>query len=134
MQPGVTCDGAGNLLRDDRDQVGNFEYNAVANAGTVIANGASLLNTDYPDLYAKYGTTFGSVDGSHFTLPLLTDTGRFLRSSTGSVAVGTYQSNQNLSHTHSGATFSGTRHRQRFSYAHRQRHHRKRKCVTCPCL
>jgi hypothetical protein len=83
---GVTCDGAGNLLRDDRDQVGNFEYNAVANAGTVIANGASLLNTDYPDLYAKYGTTFGSVDGSHFTLPLLTDTGRFLRSSTGSVA------------------------------------------------
>jgi hypothetical protein len=115
---GVTCDGAGNLLRDDRDQVGNFEYNAVANAGTVIANGASLLNTDYPDLYAKYGTTFGSVDGSHFTLPLLTDTGRFLRSSTGSVAVGTYQSNQNLSHTHSGATFSGTTATDSVSHTH----------------
>jgi hypothetical protein len=105
---GVTCDGAGNLLRDDRDQVGNFEYNAVPNAGTLAANGASVLRTDFPDLYAKYGTTFGSVDSLHFTLPLLTDTGRFLRSTTSTLAVGTYQANQNLAHTHAGASFSGT--------------------------
>lgn len=105
---GVMCDGAGNLLRDDRDQVGNFEYNGVANAGTVIANGASLLRADYPDLYAKYGTTFGSVDGTHFTLPLLTDTGRFLRSSTASVAIGTYQANANASHTHTGSGTTGS--------------------------
>jgi hypothetical protein len=105
---GVTCDGAGNLLRDDRDQVGNFEYNAVSNAGTVAANGASLLRTDYPDLYAKYGTTFGTVDGLHFTLPLLTDTGRFLRSTTSTLTVGTYQANQNLSHTHTGSGTTAT--------------------------
>ena len=107
---GVTCDGAGNLLRDDRDQVGNFEYNAVANAGTVIANGASLLRTDYPDLYAKYGTTFGSVDSLHFTLPLLTDTGRFLRSSSATLAIGTSQSNQFAAHNHTltGAPTAGT--------------------------
>jgi len=105
---GVICDGAANLIRDDKNQVGNFEYNTVASAGTVIANGASLLRTDFPDLYLNMGTTYGSVDGTHFTLPLLTDTGRFLRSTTSALTVGTYQANQNLAHTHTGATFSGT--------------------------
>lgn len=107
---GVTCDGAGNLLRDDRDQVGNFEYNAVSNAGTVAANGASLLKTDFPDLFAKFGTTFGTVDSTHFTLPLLTDTGRFLRSTTSSLTVGTYQSNLLGTHTHTvtGAPSAGS--------------------------
>lgn len=31
--------------------------------------GASVLITDYPKLYAKYGTTYGQVDSTHFTLP-----------------------------------------------------------------
>lgn len=107
---GVTCDGAGNLIRDDKDQVGNFEYNAVSNAGTLAANGASVLRADFPDLFAKYSTTFGSADSLHFTLPLLTDTGRYLRSTTSTLTVGTYQANQNLSHTHtlSGAPGVGT--------------------------
>jgi hypothetical protein len=40
----------------------------------------------------------------------LTDTGRFLRSSTSSLTVGTYQANLNASHTHtlSGAPSAGT--------------------------
>lgn len=105
---GVTCDGAGNLLRDDRDQVGNFEYNAVSNAGSLAADGSSLVRTDYPDLFAKYDTTFGSVDSLHFTLPLLTDTGRFLRSTTSTLTVGAYQASQNKSHTHTGSGTTAT--------------------------
>ena len=31
--------------------------------------GASVLISDYPKLYAKYGTTYGQVDSTHFTLP-----------------------------------------------------------------
>jgi hypothetical protein len=106
----VVCDGAGNLIRSDKDQVGEFVYNAVVSPGTLEAAGQSLLKTDFPDLYAKYSTIFGSVDGTHFTLPLLNDTGRFLRSRTGSVTVGTYQSNQNAAHTHTviGAPGLGT--------------------------
>lgn len=97
----VACDGIGDLVRQDRDQVGNFEYNAVLNAGTLAANGASVLKADFPDLYLKYGTTFGTADSTHFTLPKLTDTGRFLRSTTSTLTVGTYQANQNAAHTHS---------------------------------
>jgi microcystin-dependent protein len=107
---GVTCDGAGNLLRDDRDQVGDFVYSSIVKGGMLQCSGQSLLKTDYPDLYSVIGATFGSVDSLHFTLPLLTDTGRFLRSSSGTLAVGTSQSNQFAAHTHTltGAPTAGT--------------------------
>jgi microcystin-dependent protein len=102
----VVCDAAGGMKREDADAVGTFRYSgsATLQAGGLDCNGASKLRTDYPDLFARIGTTWGSVDGTHFTLPNLQDTGRFLRSSSGSLTVGTYQANQNLSHTH---TFSG---------------------------
>lgn len=32
-------------------------------------DGASLLRADYPDLLAVIGTTYGAVDGTHFSLP-----------------------------------------------------------------
>lgn len=32
-------------------------------------DGASLLRADYPDLFMVIGTAFGSIDGSHFSLP-----------------------------------------------------------------
>lgn len=32
-------------------------------------DGASLLRADYPDLFTVIGTTFGAVDGTHFSLP-----------------------------------------------------------------
>lgn len=105
---GVTCDGAGNLLRDDRDQVGDFVYNSVVKPGTLQCSGQSILRTDYPDLFATIGATYGSADALHFTLPLLTDTGRFLRSTTSTLTLGTSQANQNLAHSHAGASFSGT--------------------------
>ena len=105
---GITCDGAGNLLRDDRDQIGNFEHNSVVKPGTLQCSGQSLLQASYPDLFATIGTTFGSVDSLHFTLPLLTDTGRFLRSTTSTLTVGTAQSNQNKNHTHTGSGTTAT--------------------------
>lgn len=32
-------------------------------------DGASVLRSDYPDLFNVIGTTYGSVDGSHFNVP-----------------------------------------------------------------
>lgn len=34
-------------------------------------DGSSLLRATYPALFAKYGTGYGAVDGTHFTLPNL---------------------------------------------------------------
>src|SRR6266487_3808433 len=41
----------------------------VAPPGTLFCDGSSLLRADYPALFIVIGTTFGSVDGTHFTLP-----------------------------------------------------------------
>jgi len=38
-------------------------------ANWLSCDGASLLRADYPDLFAVIGTTFGAVDGTHFSLP-----------------------------------------------------------------
>lgn len=99
----VICDGNGNLIRSDDPLIGTFSISgkAAAGPGELACNGASLLRAEFPDLFNKINTTWGSVDGAHFTLPLLTDTNRFLRAGGGSgPAVGTYQSNQFGSHTH----------------------------------
>jgi Phage Tail Collar Domain len=37
--------------------------------GWLYCDGRSLLMTDYPDLYAAIGTTYGSVDATHFNIP-----------------------------------------------------------------
>lgn len=107
----VICDGANTMLRLDRDEVGKIKTSACATAspGELLCNGASYLRTDYPYLFSKIGTTWGAVDSLHFNAPLFTDTNRYLRASSGSLAVGTYQSNTVGPHTHpAGATYSGT--------------------------
>lgn len=109
----VVCDGSGHLMRIDDLEIGEFVISAKAAAGPgeLACNGASLLRAEFPDLFGKIGTTWGSVDGTHFTLPLLTDTNRYLRAGGGSgPAVGTYQANQNLAHSHTvtGAPSAGT--------------------------
>lgn len=38
-------------------------------ANFLPADGASLLRSDYPDLFAVIGVTFGSVDSTHFNVP-----------------------------------------------------------------
>lgn len=35
----------------------------------LLCNGASLLRSDYPALFAAIGTTYGAADGTHFNLP-----------------------------------------------------------------
>ncbi len=42
---------------------------AAAPTGWLILNGASLVRASYPDLFTVLGTTWGSADGTHFTLP-----------------------------------------------------------------
>ena len=37
--------------------------------GWLLCFGQSLLRADYPHLFDKIGTTYGSVDGTHFSLP-----------------------------------------------------------------
>lgn len=42
---------------------------ATAPSGWLLCDGSSLLRSAYPDLFAVIGTTYGAVDGTHFTLP-----------------------------------------------------------------
>ena len=56
--------------------------------GYLLCNGASLLMTEYPELFEVLGTKCGSVDSAHFTLP---DTHhRFLEGTTTLSEVGSY--------------------------------------------
>lgn len=50
---------------------------ATAPSGWFLCNGASLLRTSYPELFAVIGTAFGSADSTHFNIPDLR--GEFLR-------------------------------------------------------
>jgi microcystin-dependent protein len=40
-----------------------------APTGWLLCDGSSLLRADYADLFSAIGTTYGSVDGTHFTVP-----------------------------------------------------------------
>jgi len=40
-----------------------------AGGALLYCDGTSYLRTDYPDLFAVIGTTFGSVDSTHFNVP-----------------------------------------------------------------
>jgi len=109
----VFCDGSGSLVREDDREIGEIVMSTkgAAGPGELALNGASLLRATFPDLFGKQGTTWGSADGTHFTLPNLLDTNRFPRAGGGSgPAVGTYQANQNLAHSHTvtGAPGAGT--------------------------
>ena len=85
------------------------------NKGYLIANGASLLKSDYPELFAIIGTTYGSSDSNHFNLPDLrgrtvvgvkSDDSDFASlGKTGGAKSVTLTVNQIPSHTH---TFTGT--------------------------
>jgi microcystin-dependent protein len=71
-------------------------------------NGAVYPVADYPDLgpkiIAQFGTTFGGNGSTTFGLPNMYDTGRFPRSRSASLALGTTHANQNKSHSHTAST------------------------------
>jgi microcystin-dependent protein len=112
----VVAFGNANVFRIDGHLIGEIFYHAATvPPGAVECDGTLYKRAAKPSLYAVIGTTYGSTDSTNFAVPNLTDTGRFLRSRTASVAFATYQSNQNKSHTHTG---SGTTSVQSASHTH----------------
>jgi hypothetical protein len=78
---------------------------AAAPTGWLLCNGASVLRGDYPALFTAIGIVYGSVDGTHFTLPDLRQ--RFplglAAAGTGSVLGGTGGA---IGHTHTSGSQS----------------------------
>lgn len=68
-----------------------------APAGWLLANGASLLRTDYPQLFAILGTSYGAADGTHFTLPNLLGRDILMASTTANIGQTGGESNHTLS-------------------------------------
>ena len=87
-------------------------------AGTeqyIECDGSTYLVSKFPDLAASGLVT---VVSSNFTVPLLTDTGRFLRSRIpGTTAAGVSQANQNAAHTHTVSS-SGTTSTESANHSH----------------
>lgn len=105
---------------------------AAAPSGWLLCDGASLVQADFPSLFAVIGTTFGSVDGTHFNVPDLR--GRYVAGMPGGGTLGgivgtalsdeedrpvgqhlhsidppsTTSGTTNLAHTHDMNTGSGT--------------------------
>ena len=80
-----------------------FSARTTAPPGYLHANGAAVSRTDFDDLFAAIGTTYGAGDGSTtFNLPDLQN--QFLRGASSTNAVGTTQSSQNKSHSHTATS------------------------------
>lgn len=75
-----------NLSGIDTGMIIPFAGNGGIPAGFLLCNGASVLRDTYPDLFKVIGTTYGSVDDTHFNLPDLI--GRFAE---GSESAGGYK-------------------------------------------
>jgi hypothetical protein len=117
---------SGRLLGNGAKEPGElclFPFVPATMASGGSATGAELYlecdgSTYANALFPRVATALNQ-GGSNFTVPNLKGTGRFLRSRTNSVAVGTSQSNQNASHTHtvsaSGTTSSDGAHTHTYS-------------------
>jgi len=70
----------------DSDPVGTIKAysGAVIPTNWVLADGRSLLRTDYPDLFTAIGTTYGAADSDHFNIPDLRN--RFIYGASGANA------------------------------------------------
>ena len=76
-----------------------FGGSTLPNTYWLFCDGSSVLRDDYPDLFAVIGTTFGSEDATHFTLPDMR--GRAVMGADTSATIGTYQTDTFASHNHS---------------------------------
>jgi microcystin-dependent protein len=63
-----------------------FSASALDEDGRLLCNGQSVLRASYPVLFGKIGTSYGAVDGTHFTLPDFKD--RFPVGVSGTKALG----------------------------------------------
>ena len=109
----VYCDGSNGVFRMDRAQVGEFFFHSgtTVPAGAQECDGAAISRAGIGiDLFAAAGTTWGAGNGTTtFNIPNATDSARYLRSRSGTFALGTAQTSQVESHTHGGSvTSTGT--------------------------
>jgi microcystin-dependent protein len=93
------------VAREDGHQVGELFYHASPTAppGALACDGTAFKRVSAVDLFSKITTIWGNNDGTDFKVPNGQDTNRYLRSSSGGLAVGVSQANQNKTHTHTGA-------------------------------
>jgi microcystin-dependent protein len=101
----VYCDGT-NVYREDAKEVGEVKSFATTSlpSGFLECDGSAIKRTKAPDLYAVLGTTWGAGNGvDDFVLPDFKTAGRFLRSRTGSVTVGTLQAADIAAHNHTAS-------------------------------
>jgi len=79
--------------------------------GWIIADGSMVLQSEFPDLYAVLGTTFGPAVGGYFTLPNLS--ARFPLGKSGSYPLGAIGGE--TSHTLTTAELPPHHHAQKFN-------------------
>jgi len=103
-------------LESDGEAIGSIKMFA----GTTIpenwmlADGSSLLQANYPDLFAIMGTRYGQVDATHFSLPDLRSKFVYGAASAAAAVASGGEATHLLSnaemplHAHSGATTGGT--------------------------
>lgn len=108
----IFCDGADGVARLDYNEVGQFAFfgtTAVPNGWFECEGSTKSRAGRGIDLFAKTSTTWGNGNGvTTFTIPDAYTAGKFLRSRTAAVAVGTAQSDQNKAHAHAGTTAATT--------------------------
>jgi microcystin-dependent protein len=86
--------------------------------GWLECNGVSMLRTDYPELYAQISSNYGAVDGTHFTLPDLSN--KFARGAAGTPSVG----GGSDTHFHTDGTLAATAHSHTIAHAHAMADHK----------
>ncbi|MBC6444632.1 MAG: tail fiber protein [Alphaproteobacteria bacterium GM202ARS2] len=73
--------------------------------GIVDANGQELSQSEFPELYALYGSTYGEASVGMFRVPNLQD--RFLRGASATREAGTEEDDQVGPHSHTGTSNDG---------------------------
>lgn len=77
-----------------------------APTGWLLCDATSYLRTDYADLFTVIGTTYGSVDGTHFTVPDLR--GRSVAGKGSNATVSTLGNNDGVTETNRRGTLHKT--------------------------
>lgn len=108
----IICNSGGAVFRPDSVDVGQMAFfgNTAVPPGWLECDGSAISRAGIGlDLFNKVSTTWGVGNGSTtFNIPDAKTAGKFLRSRTASVALGTAQSDQNKAHTHGVSITSGT--------------------------